>query len=694
MGIVTEYPLWFLIFCIGIAFMYAFLLYRKDSQFKETAPWIIKLLAGFRFIVVLVLSFLLLSPFIKYLTTYIEKPIILIAQDNSGSILFGKDSAYYKTKYKNDLNNVISKLQSNYEVKTFSFGDKVQQGISYDFSEKQTDISELLSQLHDKFNNRNVGALIIATDGIYNKGANPVFQAKNLNYPVYTVALGDSTPQADIILSKIYYNKIAFLGNKFPVQISVEARKMKNQNSVVNVYSNGQKIFTQAFLISSDSYLQTFDFNAEAVKTGLQQFKIEVIPLANEISTVNNYRQIIIDVIDSKQKVLLIYNSPHPDIAAISRAMESNQNIQLDISSHEKFNGILSQYNLIILHQLPSKTNAFTQKLNEIVTKNIPALFIIGGQSSLEHLNNLKQGFSIRQSKSAWDEAQGMFNKQFSIFQLSDEISEMVSKSPPLIAPFGDYKFNDQQSVLFFQKINTISTNRPLILFNINGETKSGFICGEGIWKWRISNFVLNSNHQAFDELMNKIVNFLALKIEKENFIVNVKKVINEIDPVVFDAELYNDAFELYNKPDVNLEIINADGKKFSYVFEKNTNAYTLNTGNLPVGSYKYSAKVKAGKKEYVKSGLFYVEAMNLEGEKTMANHNLLFQLSEQSNGKMIYPGKLSNLLSTLQQNKDIVSVSYSEKSLLEIIHFKWIFFVLLILLSTEWFLRKYFGGY
>ena len=130
-------------------------------------------------------------------------------------------------------------------MKTFSFGDKVQQGISYDFSEKQTDISELLSQLHDKFNNRNVGALIIATDGIYNKGANPVFQAKNLNYPVYTVALGDSTPQADIILSKIYYNKIAFLGNKFPVQISVEARKMKNQNSVVNVYSNGQKIFTQ-----------------------------------------------------------------------------------------------------------------------------------------------------------------------------------------------------------------------------------------------------------------------------------------------------------------------------------------------------------------------------------------------------------------------------------------------------------------
>ena len=98
-NIITELPIWLSVFCVLLGAIYAFLLYRKEEKFNEIAPWLIKLMAGFRFLLVTLLAFLLLSPFIKTLFNKVEKPVIIIAQDNSASILLNKDSVFYQNEY-------------------------------------------------------------------------------------------------------------------------------------------------------------------------------------------------------------------------------------------------------------------------------------------------------------------------------------------------------------------------------------------------------------------------------------------------------------------------------------------------------------------------------------------------------------------------------------------------------------------
>ena len=49
----------------------------------------------------------------------------------------------------------------------------------------------------------------------------------------------------------------------------------------------------------------------------------------------------------------------------------------------------LSGYNLVILHQLPSATNSATDLLSGILKAGIPVLFIVGGQTDIQKLNNL-----------------------------------------------------------------------------------------------------------------------------------------------------------------------------------------------------------------------------------------------------------------------------------------------------------------
>src|ERR1035438_965870 len=94
-----DYPIWFVAFCFLAGAGYSFLLYRKEKRFSETPKWVRRILPVLRFVTVTLLAFFLLDPLLKNITRTVEKPIIIFAQDNSESIVTGKDSTFYKTEY-------------------------------------------------------------------------------------------------------------------------------------------------------------------------------------------------------------------------------------------------------------------------------------------------------------------------------------------------------------------------------------------------------------------------------------------------------------------------------------------------------------------------------------------------------------------------------------------------------------------
>ena len=55
----------------------------------------------------------------------------------------------------------------------------------------------------------------------------------------------------------------------------------------------------------------------------------------------------------------------------------------------------------------------------------------------------------------------------------------------------------------------------------------------------------------------------------------------------------------------------------------------------------------------------------------------------------MIYPSDLKNLADKIKKNELIKTVTYEDKKYEDLISLKIIFFLILALLSAEWFLRK-----
>ena len=101
MSISLSFPAWYGILCVVIGIVYAIFLYKNDKLLQELSrSWKI-LLSTFRFTIVTILSLLLLEPLLESVTSKVEKPVIVLLQDNSESLLLSRDSAVIQREYIN-----------------------------------------------------------------------------------------------------------------------------------------------------------------------------------------------------------------------------------------------------------------------------------------------------------------------------------------------------------------------------------------------------------------------------------------------------------------------------------------------------------------------------------------------------------------------------------------------------------------
>ena len=696
--ILTHYSIWYLIPILLISFAVATLLYHyskgaKTYTFKQRI-----LLFSLRFLAIFLAFSLFLMPSIKVQDQEIQKPIILIAQDNSSSILMSKDSTFYKTKFLNEIEETFKDLESDYEIKYLKFGNQakeISKTKEIDFKDNTTDMSELLQMVNDNYSNLNLSTLIICSDGILNKGKSPLNQIQDFSYPIFTVAMGDATVKKDISISEIRYNRIAYLNNKFPLEIVVLAQKAKGSNSVLRVMKEGKTLFEEKFSIDNETYSKQFNTILNADKVGIQRYTISVQTIDNEQTTTNNTRDIFVEVLDGRQKVLLLANSPSPDISAIKQAIENNENYEVESLLFNKFNpkSSLKEYNIAILHQIPSNNPEHIKLIENLRKENIPILYIIGGQTEMPYFNKVQKGLQISQTKTTLNQVTPILNTNFTLFSISSQTQDIINQFPPLQSPFGKYNLSANLQSLMFQKAGTISTDYPMICFSNSNSERIGVIVGEGFWRWRMQNYLINQTHSEADEIIHKSIQYLASRVNKSRFRVICNNVFAENEPILMDAELYNESYELVNTPEVKLTITDSKGTKYPFIFSKTINSYHLNAGVFPSGKYTYNASSQFGGSTFTASGVFYVSTQNLEAINLVADHNLLYNISNQTDAKMIYPNQIKQLKDLIKERKDIkplITQTITNKNLID----QWWYLALIVLFfAAEWFLRKYWGS-
>lgn len=694
MNIIWDYPLWVLLVCPLAGLLFAGLLYYRNNDHAEIPKTFRIAAAVFRFFSITLILLLIFSPLLRTMGKEKDDPIIVVVQDNSQSIRYSKDSTYYNGEYKTKLNKLTNNLSQSYETVVYTAGEKLTQNGTVDFSEKQTDYEQIFKELEAVYAGRNIGAIILAGDGLYNKGIHPVYRVKNLKAPVFAVAMGDSSLRKDVYIRHVNANKLAYLNNKFPVEINIGADKFKGKTAAVKVSADGKPLFSQTISITDERYDITIPLTLDADKPGTRKYLVSIDPVDGEYTRQNNTFPFYVEVIDGRRKILLLAEGPHPDLGALMQALSVNENYEADLQYISDFSGRIEEYSLAVMYQLPGQGNQATEITQRLAKSEISTWYVLGTRSNLFAFNQLDAGLKITNAGAKPDEATPAYNSGFGAFTISDNLQKLLGKVPPLHTPFGNYELKAGAEILFYRKIGLTTTQSPALMFFPEPRRRTAILTGEGIWRWGLEDYEQNQNREQFNELVSKIVQYLAVTEDKSRFRVTAKNLYPETENVLIDAELYNESYELINTPEAMITIKNADGKSFPYTFSRTANAYRLDAGKIPAGDYTFNAYTNFGGKKLEKNGSFTVSQINVESINTRADYEVMSRLANETDGEFFTANQLDMIPEKIKSREDIRPLTYTTGQLKNLSDFKWIFFLILAFLAGEWFIRKFFGRY
>lgn len=686
MNLQFEYSAWFLVLCLILASFYAWLMYQKKG------PWSIRtkqILFAFRWLTAFTLALLLLSPLLRQIQNEYEKPNIVFAIDNSSSI-----NQIHSAQKLDELTSGLSELKENlssqgFEIQILTLGGKIEEFDSLQFDYQTTPLSELFKNLQIQYQGTNVQSVVLVSDGIYNSGLSPSFRPNP--FSTHTLALGDTLPRRDVILGKLNYNKLSYQGNQFPLIAELSHHGFSSQSVNIKLEKSGKTIAETSRTLGAESALIEVRFEVDANETGLQHLIVRVEPVEGEFTQQNNILHAYVEVVEGKEKILLAAASPHPDLKALKAAIETNLNYEVSLYIPGIQTWKEDQYDLVVLHQLPSR-KVNDAHLNKIMQSKIAKWWIIGGQTDLAQFNSKNLLLDMLASSNETDQVRPVYNTSSNLFNYDAERQKQIESYPPVSAPFGRINIKSSFTSLLNQKIGSVKTERPLLVSGEVDEQKVAILLGEGLWQWRLDEYNETENTQSFDELTLKLVQYLSTKDDKRRFrIYPIRQEFMFNEAVTFETEVYNQLYEKVYGQNIKLSIKSESGLAENYSFVNSAGESKYKLGSLKEGIYQYTASTLLDGKEETVKGEFNVNSSDLESTRLTADHILLKKISKQTGGQFFLQlDSLSNYLAS----QTAQSIIHSQEELLPLINLKWIFFLVLLLISAEWFLRKYSGSY
>jgi len=666
------YILLIAIVALGIAvFQYFYKAKRTDNKRF--------LFAFLRFLSLFLLGVLLLNPTFKQKVITNIKPNLVVAIDNSESISYLKQAAKVSGFLK-ELRK--SELSDRFQIDYYSFGNVVNElSDSVPFTESQTNISSVFSSFKELYSDTN-SPTILLSDGNQTYGQDYVLSSLTYKQPIYPIVLGDSVLKSDIKIANVQHNKYAFLNNEFPVEITVNYVGATNVSKELSIYSGNTKVYSKNIELSKENTTEVLSFYLKARNVGKYRYRAVISSIPNEENVTNNTRDFSVEVIDERTNVLLMSDIVHPDVGAVKKAIETNKQRKVTIQTSSDVIDY-NKYQLVVLYQPTAKFKKAFQQI-DVFKKN--HFTITGLQTDWIFLNSVSKNYKNLVINNTQNFS-GSYNVNFDLFQ-NEELD--FSSFPPLVGYYGDIILNNAVSIVLYQQINSVLTDKPLFCFFENNNRREAVLLGEGLWKWRSQSFMNTQNFEKFDALIGKTVQYLASNNKRERLVLAIEDeyLLGEVKlkAQYFDKNYVIDANEI-----ISCKLIHQETKEsveFDFLYKNN--GYELDLKHLKHGVYSYRIVTK--KNGLTKKGEFEILDFNIESQFINPNVTKLGQLATNSKTQLYYISKYKQLLEELKNNEKYKITQQETVTQLPLVNWKYLLGILILVLGIEWFLRKYNG--
>ncbi len=691
MHIESTLPLWLVLPLLALAVFVVWMLYFRRQQESVLLKPVRIVLGISRLLVLVLVGLLIISPWIRTSVTRQNKPYFIVARDNSVSILPAQDSAGFIENRQILNDNLVKSLEKNFQVKKVLFGSQTVDGEKCNFTDPVTDPGELFAYLRVFAQTHDLGGVFITSDGVATRGITFSEAAKNFPYPVSVLASGDSTRFPDVRIQDVVSNDWVRKNSLFPARVYYNSGDWTGGGFKLQI--SGPKGTLQEKAIESTTQTAPYaEFLIQAPDKGTMQLVARIIPDQPDKNQDNNLKRFSVKVIEQEGEILCLYESADPDIDAIGQALKGTNSLNIKILEASDFTASDKDYDLIILHGLPSQKHPLGELLKKTADRQIPVLFVIGKTTDPVLFNRVNHGMVIDNRRKTGEASRGVLDPSFTLFTLPSDFNNHLNTWPPLDLSFETFLLDPGSQILMKQKILNIELSDPLVAFSNSRGVKYGFFCGEGIWLWRLHEFLEQKNHDYFDEWLSRTLQYLMLDEKKDKFRVIVPEELFAYSPVRINGHLLNNSLETVNDPDVLFTVTDSTGQKTEYRMGRVNDYYELNINGFAPGTYRYTAETKLGIENFRREGVMTLMVRPVEQSGPVADFESLRSIAAGTNGKFFSPGKESSLLSYLNDLKPSAMRIRQEFKWYDLINFKWLLAALIFLLAMEWFLRRWFG--
>ena len=147
---------------------------------------------------------------------------MLVIQDASQSV--SEDAPEWTREFDTWLSELPSEEgQAGADIQTYVFGSDLRKWTTEStFNDPTTDLSMAVDKLAGQWAGRPIGAVILATDGRFNRGRDPETAGVAFSAPQCTSSPSE-TPRSskDVRIDRVLHNDVAGFGNRFPIEVEI-----------------------------------------------------------------------------------------------------------------------------------------------------------------------------------------------------------------------------------------------------------------------------------------------------------------------------------------------------------------------------------------------------------------------------------------------------------------------------------------
>ena len=368
----------------------------------------------------------------------------------------------------------------------------------------------------------------------------------------------------------------------------------------------------------------------------------------------------------------------------LKKSIESNRLRTVTFSTPLESIGKLNDYELIILYQPDARFKNVYERLSSLAKNSIT----IAGASTDWNAVNTFQTTINQEITGQLEDVQGELNVNFSAFVI-DDIG--FSDFPPLKTSFGDVNFKTEVDVALTQSIGSLQTENPLIATTDTNGQREVYILGEGLWRWRAQSFINKRSFEDFDNFIDNLVQYAASNKKKSRLNIDYESFYYGNGDVTLYAQYFDKNYTFDARARLSIRVVNEETKKVTDIpllLKKNT--YQVAMNNLEPGSYKFTVSVID--QGLARSGSFTIVPFEIEQQFLNANVTELRAMASNTSGSLYTSAAADQLITDLIQDVRYKPVQKSTEKIVPLIDWKWLLFIIALLLSIEWFMRKYNG--